>query len=144
MTAKLENKVAKAMGLVAAALIVSFFSVGVVLMLGGIFPVLWKPSASSSSMLLVQLNSIMNPLIYRYTDRRFRNAVLELLGIRKPQANQPTAVAAPRFVRRKDPFGSLEGVVELQTVEISDRLTRSASCDLALVLDSAQVAQLKR
>ena len=144
VTAKLAKKVAKTMGLVTAALIVSFFQVVVVFMLGGVFPILWKPSASSLSMLLVQLNSIMNPLIYCYRDRRFRNAVLELLGIKKPQANQPAAAPTPRFVRRKDPFALLEGVVELQNVEISSRLKRSASCDLALALACTQVAALKR
>ena len=144
MTAKLENKVTKTMGLVTAALFFTFVPVLAVRMLGGVFPVLWKPSAFSLSMLLVQLNSIMNPLIYCYRERRFRNAVLELLGIRKPQANQPTEVAAPRFVRRKEGFGFLEGVVELQNVEISARLTRSAPCDQDLVLESAQLATLKR
>ena len=135
MTAKLENKVTKTMGLVTAALFFTFVPVLVVRTLGGVFPVLWKSSAFSLSILLVQLNSIMNPLIYCYRDRHFRNAVLELLRIRKPQANQPTAIAAPRFV---------EGDVELQNVGIPTSLTRSASCDLALVLDSAQVDPLKR
>ena len=146
MTVKVENKAAKTMSLVTVALFFTFDPVLVVRMLGGVFPVLWKPSAFSLSMLLVQLNSIMNPLIYCYRDRRFRNTVLELLKIRKPQANHPTAVATPRLVRPsgQDPFDSLEGVVELQNVEISTRLTRSASCDLALVLDSAHLATLKR
>ena len=144
MTAKLENKVAKTMGLVTAALIISFVPAMVVHMLGAVFPVLWNLSALTFSALLVQLNSIMNPLIYCYRDRRFRNAVLELLGIRKPQANQPRAIATPRFVRKKSPFGSLEGVLKLQNVEIPSRLTRSASCDVAPVLDSAHLATLKR
>ena len=144
LTAKLENKVAKTMGLVTAALIVSFVPLIVVLTLGRVFPVLWSFSAFSMSGLLLHLNSIMNPLIYCYRDRRFRNAVLELLGIRKPQANQPEAAPAQRFVRRRDPFCSLEGIVELQKVETPAHLTRSASCDLALVLDSAHLATLKR
>ena len=145
MTVKLENKAAKTMSLVTAALFFAFFPVLVVRVLGEVFPILWKPSAFSSSMLLVQLNSIMNPLIYCYTDRHFRNAVLELLAIRKSHANrQPTAVAAPRCVRRKDPCNSLKGVEELPNVEIPARLTRSASCDLSLVLDSAHLATLQR
>ena len=144
VTVKLENKVAKTMGLVTAALIVSFVPLTVIGMLGAIFPVLWSLSVISLSVLLLNLNSIMSPLIYCYRDRRFRSAVLELLGIRKPQANQPTTVAAPRFVRRKDPFTSLEGVVELQNIETPARLTRSASCDLALVLDSAHLTTLNR
>ena len=147
VTAKLENKVAKTMGLLTAAVIGSFVPPIVSRSLGGVFQIIWEPSAFSLSMLLVYLNSVVNILIYCYRDRRFRNAVLELLGIRKPQANQPAAVAAPPFVRpsRKDPVSSLEGAfVELQNVEIPAGLTRSASCDLALVLDSAHLATLKR
>ena len=44
-------------------------------------------------------------------------------------------MGAKRFIRRKDPFGSLEVVQELQKVEQPTRFKRAASCDPAVVSD---------
>lgn len=73
-----------------------------------------------------QLNSLFNPLFYCYRDHRFRNAIRELLGMKKPQAKS-SSVGDTQFVRRKGPFRSSE----LQKVGTrTQRLTRSASCNL--------------
>ena len=63
--------------------------------------------------------------------------MLELLRVRKLEANQP-AVGAARFSRRKDRLGSLKPVQERQQakqVMEQFRFKRAASCDLALDSD---------
>ena len=87
----------------------------------------------------MQCNSIANPLIYCYGDRRFKKAVLELLRIRKPGTNQPAPVAGVRFVSRKGRFGSVENVMELQEEVNLMHFTKRASCDQAVVLDCSQL-----
>ena len=130
--AKLESKVAMTCGLITATLILSFVPVAFVGALVEVFPVLRTSKASRLPETTIQLNSLANPLIYFYRDRRLRNAALKLLGFRRPEEIQP-AVGAVRFVRRKDPFGSLEDVQELKKSEKHTRFTRAASCDLAVV-----------
>ena len=102
-----------------------------------VFPELRSHSAFRTSDTLLQLNCVINPILYCYRDRLFRNAVLELLRlrkpqpiqVRKPQPIQPT-VGAARFRRRKYRSGSVKNVqLELQTEENRPRLTRSASWD---------------
>ena len=87
--AKQEIKVVKTTGLITAALILSFVPVFVVGGLGEVFPVLRTSNAFLVAETLIQLNSLANPLIYFYRDRRFRKAALELLRVRKPEAIQP-------------------------------------------------------
>ena len=74
------------------------------------------------------LNSLLNPLIYLYTNQRFRNTLLKLLKIRKSQAIQPSE----HFRRRKEPSASFE-CVDMQIGERDIGLTRSGSLDAALV-----------
>ncbi len=134
--AKLESKVAKTTGLITATMIVSFAPVIIIVgFLGEVFPVLRKNNAFRLTGMLLQLNSLANPLIYFYRERRFRKAALELLGVRRPEAIQPAVGAAARFVRRKDPLGSLEVVQVWQKDEQHTRVKRAASCDLAVVSD---------
>ena len=135
VAAKLENKVAKTSGLITAALFISFLPAAVVGTLGNFFPAFRKNWAFRSAETLMQLTSIMNPCIYCYRDRRFRNALLELLRLRKPQATPPAA-GAERFVRRKKQLDSLKDVAEQVSIEnCTARLARSASFDATLGLD---------
>ena len=127
--ANLEVKVAKTTGIITGALIVTIILGGVLLVLGEIFPVFRLNSAFRVSDTLLQLNSVINPILYCYRNRRVRNAVLELLRIRKPQLHitQPP-VGAARFRRQNDRSGLAGNVqLELQTEENRTRLTRSAS-----------------
>ncbi|KAL9964432.1 hypothetical protein ACROYT_G028075 [Oculina patagonica] len=78
-------------------------------------------------------DSIANPST-KTRDRRFRNAFLELLRMKKLRASQPT-VGSVRYVRRKVPFGAVEDALELNYVTKRSRLVRTASCDLAVVSD---------
>lgn len=139
--AKLEVKVAKTTGLITAALVVSFVPSCIVHTgLDRVFPALRSSTAYGVAHFLLQLNSIVNPLLYCYRNRPVRNAVLEVLKIKKPEATPQPVV---RFHRRKDPFGSVEDVVDLQTEKRRSRLVRSASIDTALVLDFAYDHQIK-
>ena len=141
ISAKLEKKVAKMTALVTAVLVISFLPVIVVFVFIGVFPVFPKRWAFRLAEILMQSNSIANPRIYCYGDRRFKNAVLELLRVRKPGTNQPTAVAGVRFVSRKGRFGSVENVMELQEkVNLNDmHFKRRASCDQAVALHCFQL-----
>ncbi|XP_078381389.1 5-hydroxytryptamine receptor 1B-like [Oculina patagonica] len=129
---KLESKVAKTTGLLTAALMSSFIPIFGFEILGNFFPVFRTSIAVRFTDTLTQLNSLFNPLLYCYRDRRFRNALRELLGKKKPQAPQP-AVEAARFVRRKVPIASAE---QHNTAKPTRRLTRSTSCNPPEVLDS--------
>ena len=84
--AKLENRVAITCALVSTAVIVSFVPLVTVGLLGELYPVLRNNYVFRSTETLLQMNSIVNPLIYCYRNRRFRNIVLEILCIRNPPA----------------------------------------------------------
>ena len=84
---------------------------------------------------LFHLNALINPLLYCYRDRHFRNALLQLLKITKPQAIIPRIgdEGVPRRQHRCH-FASQANVQqELKTEEKRSRLTRSASWDLSVV-----------
>ena len=84
--AKLENRVAITCALVSTAVILSFVPLVTVGLLGELYPVLRNNYVFRSAETLLQMNSIVNPLIYCYRNRRFRNIVLEILCIRNPPA----------------------------------------------------------
>ena len=64
-------------------------------------PIFRRSSYFRWSMMLVHLNSVFNPVLYCYRDRRYREAMLEILKIRKP------APVVKRNVRRKDSINTL-------------------------------------
>ena len=128
---KLESKIAKTTGLVTATFIFSFLPIFVYAILGNFMPVFRTNAAIQLTHTFAQMNSLFNPLLYCYRDQRFRNAIRELLGLKKPQAIQPAAGA--RFFRRKYSVGSLEH----PKVEKRMRsLERSVSCNLINAFDS--------
>ena len=132
LQAKLESKVAKTTGLLTAAIFSSFVPILVFATLGNLVPLLRTNVSIRFTQLATQLNSLFNPLLYFYRDRRFRDALLELLGIKKPQAIQ-SAVGAAQFSRQKEPFKSSQQHKEGKQTQ---RLTRSVSCNLAGALYS--------
>ena len=75
---KLESRAAKMTGLVTAALTFSFVPVIVIGVTAKVFPGVRTRLAFRLARILGQLNSAVNPLIYFYSNRRFREAVLEL------------------------------------------------------------------
>jgi len=83
MKAKLEAKVAKTTGLLTVAVISSFIPTFVFAILVNVVPIFRTVASHRLTQTLIQLNSIFNPLLYCYRDRRFRNAICELLGRKK-------------------------------------------------------------
>ena len=126
---KLQAKVAKTCAFIAFALFITFGQNIVISALELNDPSL-KTIIGRWSTTLLQLNSLLNPLIYCFTDHRFRNAMLELLKIKKPRAIQP-ATGVVRFARKKDPF------LPKDIPENRPRLKRSTSCNTVPALDGA-------
>ena len=144
VNAKLEQRVAVTTTLVTVALILSFFSNAVIGMLEGVYPVLRKRFVLDLKATFLYTNSVVNPLIYCYRDCRFRNAVLEILRIRKPKVTPCLVTDTPTFARGNDVFDLERDKVQGQQVENPVRLTRSASCDLLHFLGRFQLESHKK
>ena len=144
VNAKLEQRVAVTTTLVTVALILSFFSNAVIGMLEGVYPVLRKRFVVDLKATLLYTNSVVNPLIYCYRDCRFRNAVLEILRIRKPKVTPFLVTDTPTFATGNDVFDLERDKVQGQQVENPVRLTRSASCDLVHFLGRFQLESHKK
>ena len=144
VNAKLEQRVAVTTTLVTVALILSFFSNAVIGMLEGVYPVLRKRFVVDLKATLLYTNSVVNPLIYCYRDCRFRNAVLEILRIRKPKVTPYLVTDTPTFARGNDVFDLERDKVQGQQVENPVRLTRSASCNLVHFLGRVQLESHKK
>lgn len=125
--AKLETKVAKTAALLTLALVISFVP-GIVVSSS---PTLRTSTSIRVSELIMQMGSIVNPLLYCYRDRRFRNALLEMLRMKKPQVIQRPANAAMPVhrVQEKVPMNSKNALPKETPRETrTDGFTRSASC----------------
>lgn len=97
MKMKRESKVARTTGLLAAVITFSFLPIPAVASLGNVFLVFRTNVAFRLTWAATQSSSLLNPLLYCYRDRRFRNAILKLEGIKSvPQRFRP-AVDATRF-----------------------------------------------
>ena len=131
---KLESKVAKTTGLLTAALIFCFIPVTVfaILHVRYVFPVTRTNIGLRITTVVMLWNSLFNPLLYCYRDRRFRNAIAELLRLKKPSTIQ-SAVGTAQYVRRREYLGSSEQH-NLKTRK--QHPTRSASCNALVALDS--------
>ena len=128
---KLENRVAMTCALASAAVIPSVVPIVTVGLLGDLYPGFRKSSVFRSAETLLQMNSIVNPLIYCYRNRRFRNIILEILCIRKPYETKPT-VLPMQYVRSKD-LSSMGGTQKQPNAYSRRLLSRSESCELANV-----------
>ena len=130
---KLENAVAITCALVSTAVVLSFVPLVTVGLMGELYPSLRKSSVFRSAETLLQMNSIVNPLIYFYRNHRFRNIVLEIFCIRNPPVAK-SKVAPMQYVRSKDPF-SKKGVQKHPNANSHHLLSRAASCELANVIE---------
>ena len=136
---KQERRIAMTAAVVTIALILSFVPSILGGMLQGIYLFFRQRLAMRVEDIFLYLNSVANPLIYCYRDRRFRNAVLEILKSRRPKEKPSVVTDAVRFrdVKHNDVFGSGKDTLQMQKVENQVRLTRSASCDLTRPVDRA-------
>ena len=112
VNAKLEQRVAVTTTLLTAALIPSFFSNAVISMLEGVYPVLRKRFVMDLKATFLYTNSVVNPLIYCYRDCRFRNALLQMLRIRKSKVTPCLVTDTARFARGKGEFDSERDTVQ--------------------------------
>ena len=128
---KLENRVAMTCALASAAVIPSVVPIATVGLLGDLYPGFRKSSVFRSAETLLQMNSIVNPLIYFYRNSRFRSIILEILCIRKPPAAK-SKVASMQYARSKD-LSSMGGTQKQPNAFSRRLLSRSASCELANV-----------
>ena len=130
---RLENAVAKATGTVTAALLVSYVPSIIVLFFGDTVPFLRTSSYFRWSELLIQMNSLFNPIVYCFTmNRTFRNEVLEMINSNSvlQLASYPNP-PAKRHIRQRDaPAVILEEVNEFQEEKQQpDRHSKPRSCD---------------
>ena len=135
--AKLENRVAITCALVSTAVILSFVPLVTVGLLGELYPVLHNNYVFRSAETLLQMNSIVNPLIYCYRNRRFRNIVLEILCIRNPPAAKTKVgpgqvgamkkrpVSAPSIIRLRSNPPQSQNPSAILTVAATDHPQRS-------------------
>ena len=135
---KLESKVAKTTGLLTAALIFCFIPVTVftILHMRYVFPATRTNVGLRITTVVMLWNSLFHPLLYCYRDRRFRNAIAELLRLKKPSTIQ-SAVGTAQYVRRKENLGSSEH--HNPELKHKQHWSRSASCSALVALDSGLV-----
>ena len=105
--------------------------------LARVYPVLGTRIAWRISDSFLFLNSLVNPQIYCYRDRRFRNTVLELLRMKKSTVITTEGV---RFDKRENTLRLVH--VGIQIAENPFRLTRCVSCDLALSVSIEPILRL--
>ena len=79
---------------------------------------------SQLSDMMLQLNSLFTPLIYWLTDKRYWNALLDLLKIKRPQAIQPANGVIRELSEIRNDQVRAPDVVRKQRI----RSSRSASC----------------
>ena len=131
---KLESKVTKTTGLLTAALIFCFILVTVftILHMRYVFPATRTNVGLRITTVVMLWNSLFNPLLYCYRDRRFKNAIAELLRLKKPSTIQST-VGTAQYVKRKEHLGSSK---HHNLKNCKQHLTRPASCNALVALDS--------
>jgi len=124
---KLESKVAYTTFWLAVFFAMSGFPSLVVYTFRGVLPFFRQVSTIRWTETIFQLNSLFNPLLYWYKNRRLRKATLELLRCRY----RPPARIACHVRERRFSVASLD-VEKLQGEQRGVRLLRSASLDATM------------
>ena len=126
--AKVERKIAYTAFWITLFQCISGMPIVVLYTFWTIWPFLQESSSFRSAETMLQLNSLVNPLLYFYRNRQLRKTALELLRCRKPQIMQPVTRTAGRIGRRRYSVASLD-VQELQSIPKRPSFVRSQSCD---------------
>ena len=129
--AQLENKIAYTAFLLTLLVSISVIPNIVVYLFAGIYASLRESSVFRWTETILQLNSLFNPLLYFYRNRRLREAALELLSCRQSRTIQPTV----RHIRRRRYSMASMNRADFQHEEQRPRLTRSESCDAVMFSD---------
>ena len=119
---RLESKVAKTTAMITVTIVLSF----VPLISTAIFPAFRSYAANRSAETVVQFNSLVSPIMYSYRDKRFRNVILELLGVKKSQQR----LEGRRNLRRRESVG-LVNLAEQTKGTLAPLSKRSASVEPA-------------
>ena len=131
--AKLEKSIAKATGTVTAALLVSYVPSIIALFLGDAVPFLRTSSYFRWSQLLIQMNSLFNPIVYCFAmNRTFRNEVLEMINLNAvlELVSRPKLPVKRHTRRRREPAVVSDEENQLHgEKQLPDRLARLRSCD---------------
>ena len=98
---KLESKVAKTTAMITVAIVLSFVPFVSTAILVIFFPAFRTYPVYRFAETVVQFNSLVSPIINSYRDKRFRNTILELLGVKKSQQR----LDGRRNLRRRDSVG---------------------------------------
>lgn len=117
--AKQERKVAKTTALLTVVVLCSFAPSVVMGFVGYRNPALYQSAIFLWTQVLAQLNSLVNPVLYCFTNPLFRNAVLGLLKVGQPDATQKTGAIVGRIRQTRN---------EQQPTNLS----KSRSCDAGL------------
>ena len=135
--AKLETKVAFTTFWITLAVCISGVPTNLFYLLRGTWPLLRNGSMFRWAETTLQLNSLVNPLLYFYRNPRFRKAALELLRCRKPQEIQQVARTVCYIRRRRYSVASLDAE-DLQIGQTRPRLIRSLSYGDVICSDAVQ------
>ena len=119
---RLESKVAKTTAMMTVTIVLSF----VPLISTAIFPAFRSYAANHSAETVVQFNSLVSPIMYSYRDKRFRNVILELLGVKKSQQR----LEGRRNLRRRESVGLVNLAEQTQGTQ-APLSKRSASVEPA-------------
>ena len=128
---KLERKVAHTTFWLTVFVLVSTLPISFVSLFQETLPFFRQISTIRWAETILQLNSLFNPLLYWYRNRRLREATLELLFCR----NRPAARTARHFRQRRYSVASLD-VEKLQNKQRGARLLRSKSVGAMMCLDT--------
>ena len=121
---RLESKVAKTTAMITVAIVLSFVPFTSTAILVNIFPAFRTYPVYRFAETVVQFNSLVSPIMYSYRDKRFRNAILELLGVKKLQQG----VDGRRNLRRRESVG-LVNLAEQTQGTLAPLSNRSASVE---------------
>ena len=133
VNARMDRTIAKATSTVTAALLVSYVPSIIVLFFGDAVPFLRTSSYFRWSQLLIQMNSLFNPIVYCFSmNRTFRNEVFEMINLNfvLELVSRPKLPVKRHTRRRREPAVVLEEENEFQGEnQLPGRLARSRSCD---------------
>ena len=133
--AKLETKIAYTTFWLTLFAAISGIPTVVVYLFGEISPSLRESSIFRWAETILQLNSLANPLLYFYRNRRLRKAALELLRYRNIQKIQPQAHTARHIRRRRYSVASIN-IEDFQNREQRPCLIRAESCRAVMWSDT--------
>ncbi|XP_073245694.1 uncharacterized protein [Porites lutea] len=133
VNARMDRTIAKATSTVIVALLVSYVPSIIVLFFGDAVPFLRTSSYFRWSQLLIQMNSLFNPIVYCFSmNRTFRNEVFEMINLKVviELVSRPKLPVKRHTRRRREPAVVLEEENEFQGEnQRAGRLARSRSCD---------------